>query len=297
MNIVNRPDNTDIIEKQKIIRQFKKFFRKNNLHAAESLLIKLMHHGYSDPDVKFLLARTYDRMAYLTGESEFEDRAMDLYDDLVNYSDNRKYRKKSEKAMNKLARRISKLNDDEKKAKFKAEEYSMRKPSSPKAWFILGANFSVRKDPMFVLNAYNNAIKLAPNYIMALFRAAYIYQHNLKDTDRAVKYYLKLIKTDPLSDNLEPESSNIKTIIEACNELSDIYFTRKEFSKVISIFNHLVSLYKHYSDQINSELLKRSLINTNRASEKLNNYGQLKLHFLNSHNFDIVEFSKSLRIC
>jgi len=296
MNNINSSEQKHIISKKKILKNHKKLFKKNSLHAAEILLLKLMHHGYDDPDVKFKLAETYDKLAYLTGETDYEDKAMDLYDDLVNFSDNRKFKKKASKEMNRLARRISQLNENEVKAKEKALHYTESKPKTAKSWFILGANFSIRKDPFFVLEAYQNAVKLAPNYIAALFRAAYILHHNLRDTDKAVSYYLKLIKIDPMSDTLDSKSNNVKTIIEACSELSDIFIKKKKYSKVISTFDHTISTYKNYTDVINIELLKNILINTLEASNILKNSRSLISYFKSNHNIDIDEMKSQLRI-
>ena len=85
---------------------------------------------------------------------------------------------------------------------------------SPKAWFMLGANFSVRKDPLFVINAFNNAIALNDKYISALFRLGYVYQYNMNDKNAALSLYLKVIKIPPYEDNIESESTNVKTILE-----------------------------------------------------------------------------------
>jgi hypothetical protein len=50
---------------------------------------------------------------------------------------------------------------------------------------MLGANFPVRKDPMFVINAYKNAVRLNEHYILAMFRIGYLYQYYLQDNETA----------------------------------------------------------------------------------------------------------------
>lgn len=286
----------EILNRKKILREARKYYKRNKLHLAEKVLLKLIHHGYRDPEVKYQLALTYDKLAYLTSESEFEDNAFELYDELINYSDKRKFRRKAGKSLNRLAKRTSELNENDHKAKEKAFELGTREPKSPKAWFILGANFSVRKDPFFVLDAYKNAIKLCPDYILAIYRAAYIYQYNLNDTDRALKYYLKLIKTDPLADGIETKGNNIKTIIEACGEISDIYIRKKDYSRVISIFDHAISFYLNYQDLVNVETMKKLLLNTITASKRIQKLESLNSYIKNNYNLEIKDLSLQLRI-
>jgi len=286
MNSLNNT-NIVVIDHRKLLRRAKALFRKNRLHEAISILMKLKHHGFENDGVNLLIARSYDKLAYLTSEAEYEDTALEKYEEIIRYTGSRRYRRNAIKLRNSFSRRISSLSDSEKKACSRAAEMKTNVPASPKAWFMLGANFPVRKDPMFVINAYKNAVRLNENYILAMFRIAYLYQYYLQDIETAKSFYLRMIKIPPYEDTVEPKSLNIKTILEGCNELSDIYFQSGEMNKVISVFNHSLNIFKTYSDISSLHDIKRITKNSFHASLSLDNLTSLKKHILECFCIDL----------
>jgi len=277
-------------------RQAKKLYKKNRLHEAIAILARLKHHGYDPPLTSLTLAMAYDKMAYLSGDKEYEDIALEEYDDIINYSASKKYRKKAVKLQNSLAKRISLLNEDEYRARRKAREMEGKNPRSAKSWFILGANFSVRKDPFFVINAFENALSLNPDYILALYRSGYIYHHNLNDADKALKYYLRAVKIEPFKDTSEPESVNVKTIIAVCNELSDIYMKKKQLNRVLSVCDFTIQFYQTYSDLCSSDSLRNIIDNSYRAARRLQKGDALNRYIFDKYKLDFESLLQELRI-
>lgn len=284
------------LDLKKSLRQAKSFYRRNHLHEALIILKKLKHHGYDEPEILYLTARTYDRLLLLTSEAEYEEMLMETCDEIINYSDNKKYIKKALKLQDQFVKRVSSLDENEQKAQMKAVELQKTRAMSPKAWFILGANFSVRKDPLFVINAYNNAIQLNNKYIAALFRLGYIYQYNLNDKLSALSLYLKAIKILPYEDTIESESTNVKTLIEACTEISEIYLADRNFSKTISVFDHAFRIYTAYMDICDIYSMKRVITNAYTASTELNNFSALKKHLETNFGCDFDALLDELRI-
>ncbi len=248
MNLIKFNNNEIGFNYRRSLRLAKSFYRKNRLLDAVSVLIKLRHHGYDDPEITLLAAQTYDKLTTLTSEAEYEELALELYDEIIRYSDDKKYVKKAAKLRDCFVQRLSQNNETETRARVKAEELKNSKIMSPKAWYMLGANFSARKDPLFVINAYNNAIQLNEKYISALYRLGYVYQYNLHDRVSALSLYLKAIKIEPYEDTIESESTNVKIILEACTEVSEIYNFDEQYQKVISVFDHSFKIYTAYSD-------------------------------------------------
>jgi len=286
MNSLNSP-NIVIIDHRRLLRRAKSLFRKNRLHEAINILMKLKHHGYNNDEVNLLVARSYDKLAYLTSEVEYEDTALEKYEELIRYTGSRRYRKRAIKLRNSFSKRISSLNESEQKACSRAAEMKSSLPKSPKAWFMLGANFPVRKDPMFVINAYKNAVRLNENYILAMFRIGYLYQYYLQDNETAKSFYLRMIKITPCEDVVEPEAVNVKTILEGCNELSDIYLQKGDMKKVISVYDHALQIYKAYSDISSLHDIKRITKNSCHAALSLDNLLALKKHVISRFNIDI----------
>lgn len=278
------------------MRQAKSYIRKNRLHEAVSVLTKLRHHGYNEPELILLTAKVYDRLTFLTSEPEFEHMAMETYDEIIRYSSSKRYIKKAVKLQNQLVKRLYALNENEFKAQTKAEELKNCKTMSPKAWFMLGANFSVRKDPLFVINAYNNAIQLNDKYIAALFRLGYVYQYNLNDKVSALSLYLKVIKITPYEDTIESESTNVKTILEACTEISEIYVSEENYKKVISVFDHAFKIYTAYGDICSILNIKKLIYNAYRSSRELKNLSALKKHVKTNYGYDFDSMLDELRI-
>ncbi len=281
---------------RELFKRAGRLYKHNKLHEALELLLKLKHHGYDSPDYMLMLAKVYDRLAYITGESEYEDLALETYDDIINYSRSRRFRRKALKLQNRLAKKISRLNEDEYRAQSKAASMECDEPRSPKSWFMLGANFSVRKDPFFVINAYENAVKLNPNYIAALFRIGYIYHHNLEDSEKAMTFYHKIIRIAPYDDEVEPESVNVRTIIDTLGEMSQIYMKTRNFRKVISVFDHTMTFYNNYSAMCTMENIKGIIANANTASEKLGNNRALKKYVLENYGYNFDNLLNELRL-
>lgn len=295
MNLFNHQNKIGF-DLERSLRQAKSFYRKNLLHEALTILKKLKHHGYDEPEILYLTALIYDRLTLLTSEAEYEELLMETCDEIIKYTDNKKYIKKAIRLQNQFVKRISALDENEYKAQIKAVELQKTRAMSPKAWFMLGANFSVRKDPLFVINAYNNAIQLNSKYIAALFRLGYIYQYNLNDKLSALSLYLKAIKILPYEDTIESESTNVKTIIEACTEISEIYLADRNFSKTISVFDHAFKIYTAYMDICDIYSLKRLISNAYTASTELNNFSALKRHVDTNFGYNLDALLDELRI-
>lgn len=281
---------------KKSFKLAKKLYKKNRLHETIGILKKLKHHGYDLPLTSLTLAMTYDKVAYLSGDKEYEDMALEEYDEIINYSDSRKYRKKAVKLQNSLAKRISILNENDYKAHDKARELQAVSPRSAKSWFMLGSNFAARKDPFFVINSFENAIKLKPDYILALYRLGYIYHHNLNDTESALKYYLKVIRIDPFEDTTESESNNIKAVIETCNELSDIYMKKKQLNRVLSVCDYTLSFYQKYSELCSREGIKNIIENSYKAARRLQKEDALQKYIFDKYKLDFESLLRELRI-
>lgn len=289
MNIISRKKSrkkTDIFDPGVMLRKARRLFRKNKLHESENILLKLKHHGYNTPEIELLLARVYDKLAFLTSEIEFELKAKEAYNEIIQYCPRKRYVKRAGKLLENMKARVALLNDNEHRAHFKAGEYARNEPRSPKAWFILGANFSTQKDPGFVIDAYMKAVSLHENYILALYRIGYIYQYNLADYDSALKYYHRLVKIPPYEDSIEPESVNVKTILEACNEMTEIYCSMDKCAKILSVFDHTIKIYRTYSDICTPHNIKRTIINTRYAAMTLNKYSALVKYCSEHHKTD-----------
>lgn len=295
MNSINSKWIT-VVDHRKLLRRAKFLFRKNRLHEAINILVKLKHHGYDTDKVNLLIARSYDRLAYLTSEVEYEDTTLEKYEELIRYTGSRRYRRRAVKLRNSFSKRISSLNESERNACSRAEEMKSNLPRSPKAWFMLGANFPVRKDPMFVIEAYKNAVRLNENYILAIFRIGYLYHHYIQDLETAREFYLKLIKIPPYEDTVEPEAVNVKTILEGCNELSEIYFQRGDLKKVISVFDHALKLYRTYTDICSQHDIKRIAKNSYQAALSLDKLDSLKKHVMSRFNIDLDSELRELGI-
>lgn len=294
MNIIN--NNKIGLDYKRSMKEAVNFFKKNRLHESLTIINRLRHHGYDEPELILLAAQVYDRLTFLTSEAEYEELAMETFNEIIRYSDNKKYIKKAVKLQNIFMKRISSLNDEEFKAQSKAEELKNSRNMSPKAWFMLGANFSVRKDPLFVINALNNAIELNDKYISALYRLAYVYQYNMNDRNSALSLYLKIIKIHPYEDNIESESTNVKTILEACGEISGIYMFDDRYKKAISVFDHAFKIVMAYGDICSIHSIKKIIANAYASSIKLDNLSALKKHVKKNFGYDLESILEELRI-
>ncbi|PKL18974.1 MAG: hypothetical protein CVV49_02980 [Spirochaetae bacterium HGW-Spirochaetae-5] len=294
MNIIN--NNKIGLDYKRSMKEAVNFFKKNRLHESLAIINRLRHHGYDEPELILLTAQVYDRLTFLTSEAEYEELAIETFDEIIRYSDNKKYIKKAVKLQNNFMKRISALNEEEFKAQSKAEELKKARNMSPKAWFMLGANFSVRKDPLFVINALNNAIELNDKYISALYRLAYVYQYNMNDRNSALSLYLKIIKIQPYEDNIESESTNVKTILEACTEISGIYMFNDQYKKAISVFDHAFKIVMAYGDICSIHAIKKIIANAYTSSIKLDNLPALKKHVKKNFGYDFDSILEELRI-
>lgn len=288
----SKPDS----EYKESLKLARKFYKKNRLHEAIGILARLKHHGYDLPLTSLTLAMAYDKVAYLSGDKEYEDMALEEYDEVINYSGSKKYRKKAIKLQNSLAKRISLLNENDYRAQEKAAELQTSSPRSAKSWFILGANFAVRKDPFFVINAFEKALELNPDYILALYRLGYIYHHNFGDMDTALKYYLRVIKINPFEDTTESESINVKAVIETCNELSDIYMKKRLLNRVLSVCDYTLKFYSQYSDLCSSESIKNIMDNSCKAARRLKKSEALKKYISEKYKLDFDSLLQDLRL-
>jgi tetratricopeptide (TPR) repeat protein len=278
------------------MKQAKRLFRKNLLHDSLSIISKLKHHGYNDPELLLFMARVCEKLTLLTSDIEFANLAIEAYTEIIKYSNSNRYKKKADKLQKLFIKKISPTGKDPVKAQNKANELRFNNTNSPKAWFMLGANFSVRQDPHFVISAYKNAVKLNDKYISALYRLGYIYQYNLNDKSTALSYYLKAIKILPNEDNIETESANVKILFEACTEISMIYLADRKYNKVISAFDHAFKLFVLYSEICTLHSIKRIISNTYTASQKLNNIQALKKHVKNNFGYELDALLNELGI-
>lgn len=286
----------NLIDPSASLRRSRRLFRRNRLHEAEILILKMKHHGYDSNELEMLLARVYDKMSFLTSEIEYEVKARESYNEIINYCKKKKLVKKAVKLKEKMLKRIARLDDSDHRAQHKADEFLKNEPQSPKSWFILGANFSAYKDPEFVINAFQKAVNLHENYIQALFRIGYIYQYNLNDAAAAMKYYLRLIKIPPYEDTIEPESANVRTILDACNELTEIYSSMGKYEKILSVYDHVIKIYLTYTDIYTPHNIKKTLTGTRSAALKLNRYPALLKYSRDNHGIDFEALLSELGI-
>jgi tetratricopeptide (TPR) repeat protein len=286
----------DLLDPAAGLRKARRLFRRNRLHEAEQLILKLKHHGYGSDETEFLLARVYDKISILTSDIEYEMKAGESYDEIIDYSQKKRLVKKAQRLKEKMLKRISLLNDPEHRAHHKADQFIKQEPQSPKAWFMLGANFSAYKDPHFVINAFENAVSLHKNYIQALFRIGYIYQFNLNNPGTAMKYYLRLIKIPPYEDPMEPESANVRTILDACNELTELYVSMNKYEKVLSVYDHVLKIYRTYNDICTPYDIKKTLAATWSAAMKLDRYRALLNYSRKNHHIEFESLLNELGI-
>lgn len=284
----------NLIDPSAAFRRASRLFRRNRLHEAETIILKLKHHGYNSHELELLLGRVYDKMSFLTSEIEYEVKAEESYNEIIDYCKKKRLVKRSKKLKQKMVERISLLDDNEHRAHHKADEFSRNEPRSPKAWFILGANFSAFKDPHFVIRTFEKAVSLHENYIQALFRIGYIYQHNLNDPDTAMKYYLRLIKIPPYEDTIDPESVNVRTILDACNELTEIYADMGKYEKILSVYDHVLKIYRTYTDICTPHNIKKTLAATRAAALKINRYPALLKYSRDNHRIDFEDILSEL---
>lgn len=277
-------------------RRARRFYRKNRLHEALSIITELRRHGYNDNELILLTAMVYDRLTILTSEAEYEELALETYEEIIRYSGSRRYIKKALKLQNLLIKNIYSLNENEQKAQSKAEELKNSSTMSPKAWYMLAANFSVRKDPLFVVDAYKKAVELNEKYISALYRLGYVYHYNLGDRDAALGCYLKAIKILPYEDSIESESTNVKTLLEACTEVSEIYSLEEKYGKVISVFDHAFKIFTAYGDICRIEAIRRIINNAHTAAGQLGQAAALKKHVKTNFGYDFDAILEELRI-
>jgi tetratricopeptide (TPR) repeat protein len=295
MNSIENFDEIGLDYKQNI-KQARRLYRKNLLKESLSIISKLRHHGYNEPELLLFMEKVCWELSLLTSDIEYESMALEAHTEIINYSNNKRYIKKADKLQKHFLKKISPAWEDAHKALSKANELQISKPKSPKAWFMLGANFTVRQNPQFVISAYSNAVRLNDKYISALYRIGYIYQYNLNDKTSALSYYLKAIKIQPHEDEIESESTNVKIIIEACTEVSAIYLSEKKYNKVISAFDHAFKLFVLYSDICTLHTIKKIIGNTYSASKKLNNIPALKKHVRINFGYDLDALLQELRI-
>jgi tetratricopeptide (TPR) repeat protein len=239
-SLFNRLSNREIFR----LSQF--LYKRNKLFESVNALRFLITRGYGNTDVRLLLARCYDRISFLLEDIEYEDLARETYEDILRTTLGRFKRRKILKNYNGLINRIFELHEKEYKAFKKASQLKAENIKNPKIWLQLGANFNIRKDVDFVINAYQQALDLDSNYILALFRLGYIYHCNKHDQSRALHYYTRLVKLNPADDYHESETTNARCILDGCNQLGKIYFERKEHRKVVAVFNQALKIQDEY---------------------------------------------------
>ncbi len=228
-----------------IYRSARKWYKENKLHESKSALRYLLNRQYAPFRVKVLLARCYERLSFLLKDIEYEDLAREIYEDIIATA-RRRHRRKVTGEYNRLMNRIYELNENEYRAFIKARQLHTEQAPTPKKWLLLGSNFNIRKDVDFVINAYRNAIEIDPNYIMALYRLGYVYQFNKGNVQSAIPCYVRLVKLNPAEDHNESETDNARCVLDGCNQLGKIYFHRKEYRKVIALFNQALRIQSEF---------------------------------------------------
>lgn len=234
------------LSNREIFRLSQFLYKKNKLFESVNALRFLIKRGYGNTDVRFLLARCYDRISFILDDIEYEDLARETYEGILRTTSRRLKRRKILKSYNRLINRIFELNEKEYNAFRKASQLKAENINNPKIWLQLGANFNIRKDVDFVIHAYQQALDLDADYILALFRLGYIYQCNKHDENMALHYYTRLVKLNPADDNHESETTNARCILDGCNQLGKIYFERKEHRKVVAVFNQALKIQDEY---------------------------------------------------
>ena len=268
----------DKLSNRRVYKLSRFLYRKNKLHESVNALKYLIRRGYSRPDVMFLLALCYDRISFLLKDIEYEDLAKETYEDLLQTCEKKRKRRNIMKEYNIFINRIYEFNEGEYNAYRKASQLKGDDMKTPKAWLLLGSNFNIRKDVDFVISSFQNAIVLDPNYMLALFRLGYVYQFNKNDENMALQYYVRLVKLNPGDDSNESETTNARCILEGCNQLGKIYFRKREYRKVVAVFNHALNVQNEYLQSSTLSLIRDLIYLADISANHINLKDKLDTH-------------------
>lgn len=274
---------------RQMMKRARKLYKKNKLHEALGLLTALQKKGAASPEVSYLLALNHDRMAFLMNDLEHEETAKQLYEKLLRSRLGFFQKRRVEKAYRRLLNRIQEFTETEYRAVHKASEMKERTVRTPKAWVLLGSNFNIRKDVDFVINAYRSAVEMDPNYILALFRLAYVYQFNKQDEREAMRCYIRLVKLDPAGDSNESETTNARCILEACNHLSLMFYRRSEYRKVVALFNRALEVQNDYLPISSLTLVKDLIYLAGLSAERANLREQMEGHMQERYELSFAQ--------
>ena len=217
-----------------LYRVARRMSRRNRLFDAVTVLRRILGaEGKLKIRAMLLLARCYDRIGYLKGDADYDDLSLKTYRELLVLKMGRFRRKRILNEYGRVQERIRRFEDREYRAVEKAERLKRRKPKTPKAWFILGSNFNIRKDPAFVIDSYRNALAMDPAYIPALYRLGYIYETILRDIPRAREYYIRLVKLSPKDNVHDSEITGARCILDGCANLAGICHREGQHKKVM----------------------------------------------------------------
>ena len=275
-------------------------YKKNRYHESVNTLKNLISSGYTTPEVKFLLARSYDKLSSHLKDIDYDDLAQKTYEELLQLPLKRRIRSRVQMRYNRFINRISEFNVNDYKAVMKSIELSEDEKKSPKAWFMLGSNFNIRKDVDFVITTYKNALELDPSYMLALFRLGYIYQYNKNDELSALHYYVRLVKIDPDSDCNESETTNARCIMDACNQMSKIYYKRNKYRKIVAVLNRAIAIQNEYLPTSALTLVKNLIYLSDISASHLNLKSRLdsylKKNYYLSFNYLLNRYCKELTV-
>jgi len=285
---------------RKMFRQARSLFRKNRIHDAIAILKALLKQGHDPVSVQGMIAQCYDRLSFLTRDIECEDLAKLTYEKLLGMDLKRRQKRRIQKEYDRFINRIYELGEPDYKAFMKARQLRNREIKTPKAWMMLGSNFNIRKDVDFVINAYKNALELDPQYILALYKTGYVLQYNKQDADAALPYYVRVIKTDPESDENESLTTNARCILDACNQLGKLYYARGEYRKVVAVFNHALKTQAAYLPQGVLLSIRELIYLADHSSTQLNLKerldGHLRAHFDLTLTLMVQKYCKNISV-
>lgn len=281
------------LSNRKLFRFARNLFKKNMLFESEEALKCLIHRGYKKTSVRLLQAQCYRRIAFLKQDIDYEDQSKKVYEEILSCSLRKLKRLKIESEYNELINKIKEFNDVEYNALNKARKLHGDSSLMPKSWMIMGNNFNIRKDVDFVIYAYTKALELDPDYMLALFRLGYVYQHNKNDFETAISFYVRLVKLDPAEDKNESAAINAKCILDVCNFLARYFFHKKAYRKVIAVFNRALEIHDAYLPDYSLSCLKDMIYFADRASDKCNLRKTLNLFLSDNYVVSLEELVSS----
>ena len=91
---------------KRLYRISKYFFKDNRLYDSVNVLKHVIGRGYKTDKSRFLLARCYDKISFLSNDFEYEDLARETYEELLVEIKGRFKRRRIKKKYNKFINRM-----------------------------------------------------------------------------------------------------------------------------------------------------------------------------------------------